>query len=408
MYAIKFNIDTWLKASTAQGSQLTEDEREFVDAGTVLPITSYESVGGNHVRIVLGRDPQGQQLMPGGRMEWFVYEPAADIFRVPVVDAYVLEIHQDTWLKQSTVQSSDLSSDQKYFLEAGKVFPLVGFLFERDHVKVTFGNDATGEQIQFLGRNTWYIYKFHGDVLLNGIPIYGYTAKFKTDTWLKQSMVQSIDLADDDKQFIPEGTVLPITSYRVDGFHIRITLGKNPDGMQLHFKNKSIWYVFKPHVSVLHNGKPHRLELVTNEKGIRLIRVFEGLRLRAYQDAVGIWTIGYGTTTNVMPGMRITEARAEELLRDDLKRFEAAVNQFVEVPLNSDQFSALVAIAYNIGENAFASSTLLKKLNDRDYDGAADEFLKWVYAGGRVLAGLVRRRNAERSLFLGEDFTVFL
>lgn len=408
MYAIKFNIDTWLKASTAQGSQLTEDEREFVDAGTVLPVASYESVGGNHLRIVLGRDPQGQQLMPGGRMEWFVYEPAADIYRVPVVDAYVLEINQDTWLKQSMAQSSTLSDDQKFYFEAGKAFPLLGFLFEGDHVKVTLGKDANGEQIQLLGRNTWYVYKLHADVLLNGSPIYGYTVKFKTDTWLKQSMAQAIDLSENDKHFVPEGTVLPITSYRLDGFHLRLTLGKGENGTQLHFKNRSIWYVFEPHVAILHNGRPRPLELTTNEKGIRLIKTFEGLRLSAYRDSVGVWTIGYGTTTNVFPGMRITAAKAEELLRTDLTRFEAAVNQFVEVPLNSDQFSALVSIAYNIGENAFASSSLLKKLNHRDYDQAADEFLKWVYAGGRVLAGLVRRRNAERSLFLGEDFTVFL
>jgi len=408
MYAIKFNIDTWLKASTAQGSQLSENERKFVDAGTVFPVAQYDSVGGNHVRIVLGRDAQGQQLMPGNRIEWYVYEPAAEIYRVPVVDAYVLEIHTNTWLKQSPAQSGRLSADQKYWIEAVKAFPIIGFLIEGDHIKITFGKDANGQQIQFLGRNTWYVYKFHGDVLLNSIPIYGYTLKIKTDTWLKQSTALAMDLADRDKQFVPEGMVLPITSFSVDGFHLKFTLGKDQNGNQLHFKNKSIWYVFNLHVTVLHNGRPHSLELTTNPKGIRLIKVFEGLRLSAYQDAVGVWTIGYGTTTNVYPGMVITEARAEELLRDDLKRFESAVNQFVDAPLNADQFSALVAIAYNIGENAFASSTLLRKLNSNDYAGAAEEFLKWVYAGGRVLAGLVRRRNAERALFLGEDFTVFL
>ena len=408
MYAIKFNIDTWLKASTAQGSQLSDSERHLVDAGTVLPITHYESVEDSHVHILLGRDAQGQQIMPGGRMEWFVYEPAVEIFRVPVVDAYVLEISENTWLKQNPIQSSRLPDDKKQFVEAGKAFPLAGFLLEQDHVKVTFGKDANGQNIQFQGRNTWYVYKLHADILLNGIPIYGYTVKFKTDTWLKQRTIQVVDLAEDDKQFIPEGMVLPITSFSIEGIHLKLTLGKDQQGTQLHFKNKSTWYVFNLHVAVLHNGKPHSLDLTTNEKGVRLIKSFEGLRLSAYQDAVGIWTIGYGTTSNVYPGMAITQARAEELLRNDLKRFEAAVNQFVEVPLNADQFSALVAIAYNIGENAFASSTLLKKLNKNDYAGAAEEFLKWVYAGGRVLAGLVRRRNAERALFLGDDFTVFL
>ena len=408
MYAIKFNIDTWLKASTAQGSQLSEDERQFVDAGTVFPVTHYESVNSSHVRIMLGRDAQGQQLSPGGRVEWYVYEPAAEIFPVPVVDAYVLEVNTNTWLKQSPVQSNSLADNQRKLVEAGTVLPIIGFLIEKDHVKVTFGKDASGQQIQFLGRNTWYIYKLHADVLLNGIPIYGYTMKFKTDTWLKQRTNQVVDLSDEDKQFIPEGTVLPITSFSIEGFHLKVTLGKDQDDTQVQFKGRNTWYVFNRHVTILHNGKPYNLELKTNEKGIRLIKIFEGLRLSAYQDAVGIWTIGYGTTTNVYPGMNITETRAEEFLRHDLKRFESAVNQFVTSPLNADQFSALVALAYNIGENAFASSTLLKKLNRNDYAGAAEEFLKWVYAGGRLLAGLVRRRNAERALFLGEDFTVFL
>ncbi|MEM7773685.1 MAG: lysozyme [Cyanobacteria bacterium P01_A01_bin.37] len=408
MYAIKFNIDTWLKSSTAQGSQLSDDERYFVDADSVFPLTYYESVEGNHVRILFGRDAQGQQISPGDRIEWYVYEPATEIFRVPVVDAYTLEVNVDTWLKQAPVQSSQLSANEKQLIQAKTVLPIIGFLIERDHVKVTFGKNTDGQQIQFLGRNTWYIYKPHADILLNGIPIYGYTVKFKTDTWLKQTMGQVIDLPDDDKQFIPERTVLPVTSFSIQGIHLKVTLGKDSNRNQLQFKGKNTWHVFSPHVSVLHNGKPYSLELTTNEKGLRLIKSFEGLRLTAYQDAVGIWTIGYGTTTNVYPGMRISLQKAEALLRDDLRRFEAAVNQLVTRSLNADQFSALVALTYNIGENAFASSTLLQKLNSGDRSGAAEEFLKWVFAGGRVLGGLVRRRNAERALFLGEDFVVFI
>lgn len=146
----------------------------------------------------------------------------------------------------------------------------------------------------------------------------------------------------------------------------------------------------------------------TNANGIRLIKSFEGLRLRAYQDAVGVWTIGYGTTRNVQPGQVITEAEAERLLTQDVERFERDVNAAVTVPLNDNQFSALVSFAYNVGSEALRSSTLLRLLNAGDYQGAADQLPRWNQAGGRVLAGLTRRRNAERALFLGQDFTRFL
>ncbi|MEO1401220.1 MAG: lysozyme [Cyanobacteria bacterium J06635_1] len=146
----------------------------------------------------------------------------------------------------------------------------------------------------------------------------------------------------------------------------------------------------------------------TNANGLQLIKSFEGLRLEAYQDAVGVWTIGYGTTRNVTPGMKISQDKAEEFLRDDLDRFEKAVNEAITVPINDNQFSALVAFTYNVGSGALRSSTLRKKLNQGDTHGAADEFLRWNKAGGRVLAGLTRRRRAERALFLGEDFRKFL
>ncbi|MCU0523268.1 MAG: lysozyme [Elainella sp. Prado103] len=106
--------------------------------------------------------------------------------------------------------------------------------------------------------------------------------------------------------------------------------------------------------------------------------------------------------------MVITESEAEELMKRDLRRFEQAVSDLVKVPLNSDQFSALVSFAYNVGEGALASSTLLRLLNQRDYQGAADQLLRWDKAGSQALAGLTRRRKAERALFLGQDYTAFL
>ncbi|NEP15312.1 MAG: lysozyme [Leptolyngbya sp. SIO4C1] len=141
-----------------------------------------------------------------------------------------------------------------------------------------------------------------------------------------------------------------------------------------------------------------------NANGLRLIKSFEGLRLDAYQDAVGIWTIGYGTTRSVKAGMKITHEQAEEFLKDDLARFEKAIHEAVKHPVNDNQFSALISFTYNVGAGALRSSTLLKKLNRGDVRGAADEFLRWNKAGKRVLAGLTRRRQAERALFLGEDF----
>lgn len=147
----------------------------------------------------------------------------------------------------------------------------------------------------------------------------------------------------------------------------------------------------------------------TNQNGLLLIKTFEGLRLKAYRDAVGIWTIGYGTTRGVQPNMVITEAQAEKFLQEDLVRFEQAINSAVTAPINDNQFAALVSFTYNVGSGALRSSTLLRLLNAKENVRAvADQFPRWNRAGGSVLAGLTRRRNAERSLYLGEDFREFL
>ncbi|MEM9003348.1 MAG: lysozyme [Cyanobacteria bacterium P01_F01_bin.86] len=150
-----------------------------------------------------------------------------------------------------------------------------------------------------------------------------------------------------------------------------------------------------------------------NSDGLRIVKDFEGRELRAYQDSVGVWTIGYGHTAAAGPptvyaGQTITEAEAEAILQRDLEKFERGVRDVVKVPLNSNQFSALVSFSFNVGVGALANSTLLRKLNARDYQGAANEFPRWVKAGGQTLQGLVRRRDAERALFLSQDYTRFL
>lgn len=138
----------------------------------------------------------------------------------------------------------------------------------------------------------------------------------------------------------------------------------------------------------------------TSESGIDLIKGFEGVRLNAYDDGVGVMTIGVGHIKGVQNGDTITEDQADDYLRDDLGTAEAAVNRLVKVPLDQSKFDALVSFTFNLGAGALAGSTLLKRLNAGDYDGAADEFLRWNRAGGRIMAGLTKRRISERMLFL--------
>ncbi|BBS37867.1 lysozyme [Enterobacter cloacae] len=143
----------------------------------------------------------------------------------------------------------------------------------------------------------------------------------------------------------------------------------------------------------------------TSDKGISLIKEFEGCKLTAYRDSVGVWTIGYGWTQPVdgkpiRAGMTIKQETAERLLKTGLVSCENDVSRLVKVGLTQGQFDALVSFTYNLGAQSLSTSTLLRKLNAGDYAGAADEFLRWNKAGGKVLNGLTRRREAERALFL--------
>ena len=146
-------------------------------------------------------------------------------------------------------------------------------------------------------------------------------------------------------------------------------------------------------------------EMHVSPSGVDLICNFEGLRLKAYDDGVGVWTIGFGTTKypngiRVKKGDACTLDQAKAYMQNDLKSFEQTVNNTVKVPLNQNQFDALVSLAYNIGTNAFSKSTLVKKLNANDIRGAADQFDVWVNAGGKRMQGLVNRRAKEKALFL--------
>lgn len=139
--------------------------------------------------------------------------------------------------------------------------------------------------------------------------------------------------------------------------------------------------------------------------GIDLIKSFEGCSLNAYKCPAGVWTIGWGTTepiNGVKPheGMVITQQQADELLIKNLKTYEDAVNKYVTYPINQNQYDALVSFTYNCGCGALKTSTLLKRLNVGLIQEAADQFDLWNKGGGKVLSGLVRRRAAEKKLFL--------
>lgn len=142
-----------------------------------------------------------------------------------------------------------------------------------------------------------------------------------------------------------------------------------------------------------------------SDRGRALLTQREGVRLRAYQDSVGIWTVGVGHTSaagdpHVTPGLELTRAQVDEVFKRDLGQYERGVSEAVKVPLAQHEFDALVSLCFNIGVGAFGRSSLVRALNKSDRRGAADAFLMWDKAAGRVIPGLTKRRHAERAQFL--------
>ncbi len=143
-----------------------------------------------------------------------------------------------------------------------------------------------------------------------------------------------------------------------------------------------------------------------NQATIDLIKQYEGCKLTAYQDIVGVWTIGYGTTAmadvGIVPakGMTITQDRAEDLLRQGVEKFADTVDAMITTKVNQNERGAIICLAYNIGCGALSKSTVLRELNAGNKDRAAAAFKMWNKAGGEVVQGLVNRRNAEVTLFL--------
>lgn len=150
------------------------------------------------------------------------------------------------------------------------------------------------------------------------------------------------------------------------------------------------------------------LLLISNKVSAeKIIAQFEGLRLKAYQDTAGVWTIGYGTTKNpdtgqkIKEGDTITKAKALDWLKKDTAAFKAGVEKLVKVPVNDNQLAALTSLAYNIGLTAFGRSTLLRYLNSNvAKEQVAAQFLRWNRSGGQIVRGLTIRRKLESDLFL--------
>jgi len=145
--------------------------------------------------------------------------------------------------------------------------------------------------------------------------------------------------------------------------------------------------------------------MAINETGLALIRGWEGCRLKAYKDPVGILTIGYGHTSMAGPpevrlGMTISQEEAERMLATDLVRYEAAVDTVITQPMNENERAAMISLCYNIGGSGFARSSVARYFNEGNKAKAAASFLMWVKAGGKTLPGLINRRNAEMDLFL--------
>jgi len=141
-----------------------------------------------------------------------------------------------------------------------------------------------------------------------------------------------------------------------------------------------------------------------SEDGLELIKKFEGCETSAYQDSVGVWTIGFGHTKDVEEGQTCSIEDAESMLADEMDEYEGYINNMVKVDLQQHEFDSLVAWVYNLGPTNLGESTMLKVLNGGQFDRVPNEMNRWTRAGGEILEGLVRRRQAESLMFQNLDW----
>ena len=147
-----------------------------------------------------------------------------------------------------------------------------------------------------------------------------------------------------------------------------------------------------------------RNKMKISEDGLELIKKFEGCETTAYQDSVGVWTIGFGHTKGVEEGQTCSIEDAESMLADEMDEYEGYINNMVKVDLQQHEFDSLVAWVYNLGPTNLGESTMLKVLNGGQFDRVPDEMNRWTRAGGEILEGLVRRRQAESLMFQDLDW----
>jgi len=141
-----------------------------------------------------------------------------------------------------------------------------------------------------------------------------------------------------------------------------------------------------------------------SQEGLSLIKKFEGCELEAYKCAADVWTIGYGSTKGVKEGDTVSQEEADKLLLHEMEEYEGYINDMVNVDLEQNQFDAMVSWVFNLGPANLKTSTLLKVLNAKDYEGVPAQIKRWNKAGGKVLQGLIRRREAESLLFAGKEW----
>ena len=147
-----------------------------------------------------------------------------------------------------------------------------------------------------------------------------------------------------------------------------------------------------------------RNKMKISEDGLELIKKFEGCETTAYQDSVGVWTIGFGHTKGVEEGQPCSIEDAESMLANEMDEYEGYINNMVKVDLQQHEFDALVAWVYNLGPTNLGESTMLKVLNGGQFDRVPEEMNRWTRAGGKILEGLVRRRQAESLMFQDLDW----
>ena len=162
---------------------------------------------------------------------------------------------------------------------------------------------------------------------------------------------------------------------------------------------KKLLFIIKQLLQIKRNKKMN-----ISQEGLSLIKKFEGCELEAYKCAAGVWTIGYGSTKGVKEGDTITQEEADSLLLHEMDEYESYINDMVKSDLKQNEFDSLVSWVFNLGPSNLSSSTLLQKLNNKNWDEVPAQIKRWNKAGGKVLQGLIRRREAEALLFEGKEW----